>query len=334
MSPTTDPGADDLRLAIAAIVLGAEPEYDQPAFEAASGIPLERAERYWRALGFPDADPGEAPYTATDIEALKHAVDLVDNGGIEEKYVLAVTRALGQTMSRLADWEVDIAVDRLLAEGRPMDPVRTRARLESSLPDLEHMLVHAWRRHLLAAVERVLDADQDDLSAVSLTVGFADVVGFTGLTRRLDEDELGALVEGFEAWAAGAVIALGGRLVKTMGDEVLFAAIEPEVGIEAALHLAAGWGRDQPPVRVGLATGRVVHRMGDVFGTPVNLASRLTAFARPGSALSDATTAAAVGSMHGVGARALSPRSVRGLGIVEPWLLTATPHIESPKTYQ
>ena len=246
MSPTTDPGADDLRLAIEAIVLGAEPEFDQPAFEAASGIPLERAQRYWRALGFPDAEPGETPYTATDVEALKHALDLVDNGGIEEKYVLAVTRALGQTMSRLADWEVDIAVDRLLVEGRPIDPVRTRARLESSLPDLEHMLVHAWRRHLLAAVERVLDADQDDLSAVSLTVGFADLVGFTGLTRRLDEDELGSLVEGFEAWAAGSVIALGGRLVKTMGDEVLFAALEPEVGIEAALLLAAGWGRDQP----------------------------------------------------------------------------------------
>ncbi len=69
---------------------------------------------------------------------MKHALDLVDNGGIEEKYVLAVTRALGQTMSRLADWEVDIAVDRLLVEGRPIDPVRTRARLESSLPDLEH----------------------------------------------------------------------------------------------------------------------------------------------------------------------------------------------------
>ncbi len=159
-------------------------------------------------------------------------------------------------------------------------------------------------------------------------------MGFTGLTRRLDEDELGSLVEGFEAWAAGSVIALGGRLVKTMGDEVLFAALEPEVGIEAALLLAAGWGRDQPPVRVGLATGRVVHRMGDVFGTPVNLASRLTAFARPGSVLvgrhdrrggeRDARRGCAR-PVAAVGARPRDRRAVAAHG---------DPAHRSPKTYQ
>ena len=68
--------------------------------------------------------------------------------------------------------------------------------------------------------------------------------------------------------------------MKTLGDEVLFAATEPEVAVEAALVLAAGLGDGFPAVRVGLAGGRVLHRMGDLFGTPVNLASRLTSFAR------------------------------------------------------
>jgi adenylate cyclase len=214
VSPTTDEpaadgGAAELRQAIEEIVLGAEPRYDQDAFEAVSGVDIVRARRYWRALGFSDAEPGEAPYTDTDVVALQRAVDLVEHGGIEERYVLALTRAMGQTMARLADWQVDIAVDRLQSEGRPLEAGRTRARLEASLPDLEHLLTHAWRRHLLAAVGRVLDADQDGLAAVGLTVGFADLVDFTGLARRLDEDELGALVERFEGWAAELVIALG-----------------------------------------------------------------------------------------------------------------------------
>ena len=250
MSTTTD-GADDnpalaLRLAIEAIVLGAEPRYDQDGFEATSGVDIVRARRYWRALGFSDAEPGEAPYTDTDVAALHRAVALVEHGGIDERYVLALTRAMGQTMARLADWQVDIAVDRLQSEGRPLEASRARTRLESILPDLEALLVHAWRRHLLAAVGRVLDADQDGLAAVSLTVGFADVVDFTGLARRLDEDELGALVERFEGWASELVISLGGRLVKTLGDEVLFAATEPEVAVEAALQLAAGLGDGFP----------------------------------------------------------------------------------------
>lgn len=330
MSRTTDEpaapgGAAELRLAIEAIVLGAEPRYDQEGFEAASGIEIVRARRYWRALGFSDAEPGEAPYTDTDVVALQCAVDLVEHGGIEERYVLALTRAMGQTMARLADWQVDIAVDRLQSEGRPLDAERARARLSASLPDLEHLLVHAWRRHLLAAVGRVLDADQDGLAGVSLTVGFADLVDFTGVARRLDEDELGALVERFEGWASEVVIALGGRLVKTLGDEVLFAATEPEVAVEAALVLSAGLGEEFPAVRVGLATGRVLHRMGDLFGTPVNLASRLTSLARPGTVLCDVGTAAVGGVLPGVTATPLTARSVRGLGVVEPWQLAGRP---------
>lgn len=324
-----DPHGDGLRSAIEALVLGAEPRYDTDGFEAAAGIDIARARLYWRALGFSDADPGESPYTDTDVAALQRAVALVEEGGIEEGYVLALTRAMGQTLARLADWQVDIAVDRLQAEGRPLDAERARDRLEASLPALERLVVHAWRRHLLAAVGRVLDADQDGLATVSLTVGFADLVDFTALARRQTEDELGELVERFESWASELVVGLGGRLVKTMGDEVLFAAVEPEIGIEAALRLAEGLGDGFPAIRVGVASGRVLHRMGDVFGTPVNLASRLTAFADPHTVLSDAATAAVGGLLPGVTAVPLTVRPVRGLGVVEPWLLSPTP-LSSP----
>ena len=336
--PGAAPTEDDLASAIESLVLGSPAVLDESGFVDATGIDVDRARRYWRALGFSDAEPGETPYSDSDVAALGHALDLVD-GGIDERYVLALVRALGHTMARLADWEVDIAVDRLHEEGRELRGERALALLERVLPDLEQMLVHAWRRHLLAAVERVLDSQAEGLASVTLTVGFVDLVGFTELTRRLDEDSLGGLVEQFEHWAAELVISLGGRLVKTIGDEVLFAAEEPEAGIRAALALAAGRSEgltsgslDHPlevdgpvPVRVGLATGRVIHRMGDLFGTPVNLASRLTTFAVPGSVLCDSRTASAAAGVEGVTATPLNPRPVRGLGIVEPWLLSTTP---------
>ncbi len=329
MSQTTEPrDPEALRSTLEGLVLGAPARYDQDGFERASGIPIDRARRYWRALGFSDAEPGEAPYSDTDISALQRAIDLVEVGEIEERYVLALTRALGNTMARLADWQVDIAVDRLQAEGRPLLVDRAQQRLATSLPDLEHMLVHAWRRHLWAALERALEVGGDGSSSSDgaatelLTVGFADLVGFTAITRRLDEDELGELVEEFEAWAAETVITMGGRLVKTLGDEVLFAAPSVAVGVEAALRLATGLPEPFPRIRVGVATGPIVHRMGDLFGTPVNLASRLTTFAAPGSVWADAATAAAAAELDGVGATPTAARSVRGLGLIEPWVLS------------
>ena len=172
MSPTTeepaaDGGAAELRLAIEESSSAPSRATTRTASRRPRASTSSRARRYWRALGFADAEPGEAPYTDTDVAALQRAVDLVEHGGIDEQYVLALTRAMGQTMARLADWQVDIAVDRLQSEGRPLEAGRGPGRLEASLPDLEHLLTHAWRRHLLAAVGRVLDAEQDGLAAAS-----------------------------------------------------------------------------------------------------------------------------------------------------------------------
>ncbi|GDY76620.1 hypothetical protein SAV31267_061050 [Streptomyces avermitilis] len=117
-----------------------------------------------------------------------------------------------------------------------------------------------------------------------LAVGFADLVGFTRLTRRMEEEELGELVEAFETTAADLVAAHGGRLIKTLGDEVLYAADDAGVAAEIALRLIETMANDEtmPELRVGIAFGTVTTRMGDVFGTTVNLASRLTSIA-PGT---------------------------------------------------
>jgi adenylate cyclase len=155
------------------------------------------------------------------------------------------------------------------------------------------------------------------------SVGFADLVSFTRLVRRLSERELAALVQRFEAIASDIVAAHGGRVIKTVGDEVLFAASAAPAAAAIALDIADTMTGDDllPEVRSGLATGPVVMRLGDVFGTTVNRASRLTGLAHPGAVLVDDATAAALASVSGFDLAVMRRRPLRGLGLVRPWRL-------------
>jgi adenylate cyclase len=155
-------------------------------------------------------------------------------------------------------------------------------------------------------------------------VGFADLVGFTRLSQRLEDAELAELMEAFESRAADVVAALGGRVVKTLGDEVLFVAGTTDAGAEIALQMIESMAEHErvPRLRVGAAFGNVLSRMGDVFGTTVNLASRLTALAPPDGVVVDREMARVLANRPGYQVRAMWRRRVRGFGTVEPWLLT------------
>jgi adenylate cyclase len=313
-------------------VLGAPRRLTREQVAHSAGVPLEDARRLWRAMGF--ADVGDAvAFTDADVDALQLLGALLDRGVLDRSTAVDVARSLGQTTSRLADWQADTFGRLLVERGSidPLDPLSEESaaslfrELEVLLPVLEQLLVHGWRRQLAAAIERGLgDAERDgNVETGHLTVGFADQVGFTRLTRRLEEDELAALVERFESRSADVVAAAGGRLIKTLGDEILFVAGDAASAGEVALRLIEEHEKDDtvPRLRVGLATGVVVSRRGDVFGTTVNLASRLTAEARPDSVLVDAATAEAIGDAAGVRFRALLPRAVRGIGLVQPYVM-------------
>jgi adenylate cyclase len=190
---------------------------------------------------------------------------------------------------------------------------------------LEPLVAYAWRRHLAAAVERLMaDAEPEvDQQGGVRSVGFADLVSFTRLVRRLSERELAALVQHFEALVSDIVAAHGGRVIKNVGDEVLFAAGSAPAAAAIALDIASTMTEDEllPAVRSGLATGPVVMRLGDVFGTTVNRASRLTGIAHPGAVLVDDATAAALASVSGFDLTVMRRRALRGLGVVRPWRL-------------
>jgi adenylate cyclase len=295
----------------------------------AVGVPLEEARRLWRAMGF--ADVGDAvAFTEGDLDALRLVDGLRRTGTLDPATAADLARSLGQTTSRLADWQVDILGRRLVERGlldpeAPLAPESVdavRAELAEILPALEQLLVHVWRRQLAAAIERGLaDAEAAaEEETAHLTVGFADQVGFTRLARRMEEAELAALVERFESRSADIVVAAGGRVIKTLGDEILFVAGDPREAARASLGLLAAHDADEtlPRLRIGLATGTVVARRGDVFGTTVNLASRLTALARPDTVLVDDLTAESLDDLDDVALRPLSPRAVRGIGLVRP----------------
>ena len=289
-----------------------------------------------------------------DVAALRTVTGLVRDGLMDEATALGMTRAVGRSVDRLATWQVQLlaeyvqSLDELSAPAATPDRAAARrtAELFTEIADqLEPLVTYAWRRQAASALARVLadseseldlaqdpampggqqgDHDHDhDVAATVRSVGFADLVSFTRVVRRLSERELAALVQRFEAVASDVVTAHGGRVVKTVGDEVLFVARPGALAAQIALGVADEIGQDDllPDVRVGLATGPVVGRLGDVFGTTVNRASRLTALARPGTVLVDVATVHSLADVPDVEVQQLRGRSLRGIGHVVPWVL-------------
>jgi adenylate cyclase len=168
------------------------------------------------------------------------------------------------------------------------------------------------------------DLGAGPLLSAPASVGFADLVSFTRLSRGMTQQALGKLVESFEATKNDVIAARGGRVVKTLGDEVVFVAAAPATAAAIACDLVAALGDkpDLPDIRVGIATGPVVARLGDVVGTPANLAARLTALAGRNDVLADAQTAEALNDDPSFALRVLPPAEIRGLGAVTPYVVT------------
>lgn len=306
-------------------ILGEEPVFNAAEVAVETGVTLDQARRLWRALGFPEHGAARA-FTESDVAALSTLVEAVDSGLVDFDLAVTLTRAVGQTMARLADWEVAALVHRV--EELAASDEATETSMETALrmveefgKPFEELLIYAWRRHAAAAASRMeaMGANEEDLHTVQLTVGFADIVSFTALSNELTRDRIGDLVELFESRCADVVAAQRGRVIKSLGDSVLFVNDDPIAGYDTAEGIINVIGRDSrmPDVRVGLASGPVLMRLGDVFGPPVNMAARLTAVARRNRIIIDAATAELLPEEQ-FETRRLPGRPVRGFGIVEP----------------
>jgi adenylate cyclase len=305
---------DALQQRIERILLGGDRTYTRAEVAERSGVPLERATALWRALGFATAREDEAVFTDGDIRALRTVNQLIQSGVIDPAAAISSARMIGQHMSRLAESQVLMLRDVVAANPELADERQLGQLVEHLTPDLEQLQDFVWRRHLAAFSVRRLVAPDDVVEASRQVVGFADMVGFTSFTRRSTEAELEAVVDRFDTLAAEVVAEHHGRIVKMLGDEVMFVADSPADAAEIALDLLARAeaAEDMPPLRAGLALGRVLNRFGDVYGSVVNIASRLTSIARPGSVLIDRELATTLADDDAYAVRHRRPVSVRG----------------------
>jgi len=306
--------------------------YTFPQIAAKAGVPVATAQRIWRAFGFPDPPMEDVAFTDHDVEALASALQLgrstlapSDSGdGIEE--LVQQIRVMGAALARIAEVQGDNLVRAVHAgqEAGLSDAEIARAVSNIDLAEGERLLAYGMRLQLRATAWRRLALETaTDPEGVSYAVGFVDLVGYTALSQQLDEQELAALVTRFEALAYDTVAQYGGRVVKTIGDEVMFVTPDVATAARITLRLTERSSTDDvlPDARAGLSCGEVVAREGDYYGAVVNLARRLVELARPGTAVCSESVHEALADDPGFTWRRLRTRRIRDIGPVALWQL-------------
>ena len=260
-----------------------------------AGVPEEVLRRNRLALGLPDPGPDEPAFTDEDVEAAKRIAALRE-AGLPDEGILEVSRVMGLALAQVAAASRALFAESTLAEGGTEAEVGRRlaegARELGPLmgPVLEYVLnLHLREQVRSDVIGRAEIASGRLPGAQEVTACFADMVGFTKLGEQLPPEELGRLT-GRLGELASDVADPPVRLVKMIGDAAMLISPENDALLDAALELIAlseAEGEGFPPLRAGLARGPALARTGDWYGRPVNLASRITGIAYPGSVLVD-----------------------------------------------
>ena len=290
-----------------------------------AGIDAEEAAVYWRAMGFADVSDDEPVFTEVDVEMLMLLNNLLRSGFVDRDITLQMTRVMGRSMSSVAAAQVDIV--RRLSGDLPVAAARREGvtallQVRNFLLDIvDRALVYMWRRHMAAEVKRAAMAI--DEATGEYTVGFADLVGFTALSAQMDESTLAHAVASFETIAVEIVAGLQGRVVKMIGDEVMFEPASAADGVETALRLVEAFSADTtlPDVRAGLAEGKATTYQGDLFGPAPNLAHRLVDVALPGSVLVSSSIRDALQDDPRYDFRPVRAQTLKGFGRTKFWVV-------------
>ncbi|HEY3193123.1 MAG TPA: adenylate cyclase regulatory domain-containing protein [Solirubrobacterales bacterium] len=277
------------------------------AAEIAEGAGLEQGFllRLLQALGAPIPDEEERPYGDGDLEAAKRAKLFMD-AGLPEEAVLETSRIIGISMASLADANRDMVGEVFTEPGIDERELAQRyaAAARTMPPLLGETLLHAYRIHLREAIRQAVVTEAEVAQgrlygSDDVTIAFADLVGFTRLGESLEIEQIGELTGRlFELASEAARPPV--RLVKMIGDAAMFSSREPVPVLDAVLGLVEAAGTDEmPPLKAGIATGPALGRGGDWYGRPVNLAARITSFARPDSVVVDQAVKDALRSANG-----------------------------------
>jgi adenylate cyclase len=285
-----------------------------------SGVPLELIQRLHRAAGLARIeDPDKAVYARADAESVLPAAAAV-NLGIEPDQVVLVVRLLVEGLTRAAlamrqagvqallrpgatELELAQAFEALASDGKSV--------VDAMIGELTRLALRHWfETEAISAAERAAGML---LGGRSVTVAFADVVGFTRLGEALPPEELGE-VAGQLANLTVGVVTEPVHFVKTIGDAVMLVSPDAEELLNAVLELMEATAAEQfPRLRAGVASGVAVTRAGDWYGSPVNLASRVTSVAPPGGVLVAESARAAIGDVAGITWTFAASRHLRGI---------------------
>lgn len=258
----------------------------------ATGLTSEELRRFWRAWGFPDPAPTDACWTDGDVDAVGFLRQAAAIAG--EEWSMAMARAAGTAMSRVAESEVAFVRSKVEAPLIEQHAPRATLLLQYErviggfLPEAEKLLDTLHRHHLTDFRRRYASALGPSANNVlDVVVGFADVSGSTGLVEHLHLAELDHALGVFEERTTDLIARAGATLVKRLGNGVMFVVDDAETACRTALDLVAAFPATEalPPVRVGLAAGIVAALRGDYFGPAVHRAARVVSVATPRTVL-------------------------------------------------
>lgn len=280
-----------LALAAERFLIPGERVYDIEELAERTGTHVDELVRLWLALGFAASTPLEKAYTDNDAKAIR---TLLADGTQLSEYTLHEARVISSALSRIAEVFIDEMWDSYRSAGQS-DSEALGEMSGMDVERVERLLLSLLRRHLVAAVYRrsALHEQAQREGHASLVIGFADLTGFTELSQSLTAKDLTGLIVAFERRACDAIAERGGRVVKTIGDAVMFTFDTPPPAVDLALRLT-DVDSDAPPLRIGLAFGPVLVRQGDCFGPTVNLASRIAGVASSGEVIVDRAVASAL----------------------------------------
>jgi class 3 adenylate cyclase len=298
------------------VVVPGRDEFSLAEIATRTGADLETVTAIWRALGFVDPGPDEGVACEADVLAVQTIVEMTALMGLPG--VLGVCRVIAAGLTRVSE-AVSTAVRpqlptlALTISGSEATTARAFGQVATFVPRIGAALDALFRHHLESSRmnwERSDSVDLVALGGVRLGVGFADLSGFTGLTETLTLPELSSLLTVFEEVADQVVRAEDGRVVKYIGDAVMFVTHGAPSAMRVARGLIEAAQIRGMQARVGLAIGAVLALEGDYFGPVVNLAARLVAMAEPGEVLVTGDVAAQAGDE--IATVALGARAVRG----------------------
>jgi adenylate cyclase len=282
---------------------GDGPRYTPREVAEIAGVDLDLLQRATAALGIPYPDPDDRSQTEAELAEARR-IKAYRDAGLPEEGIVQVARTIGMGTARIAEANRELIVRTLMQPGDTERDLALRfaAAAEHMLPVFEPTLAYAFRAHMLEQIRRdvigAADLASGEVAGTSeVAVCFADLVGFTKLGEEIATEELG-LIAGRLDELATAVAEPPVRLVKLIGDAAMLVSADAAAMVDAALRMveaADAEGEDFPRLRAGIAYGSALIRTGDYYGRPVNLASRLTGIAKPGSVLVDVAAREAAG---------------------------------------